>query len=80
MQTMGAFEAKTLFSSLLEQVEQGEEFLITRHGHPVAKLMSVKSHGRKHVHGTIQRLKALSQTNTLDGLDWKALRDEGRRL
>lgn len=80
MKTMGSFEAKTHFSALLEQVERGEEFMITRHGHPVAKLMSVKPHGRKSVHQTILRLKALRQKNTLDGLDWKALRDEGRRL
>ncbi len=80
MQTMGAFEAKTHFSSLLEQVERGEEFLITRHGHPVARLMSVKLPSRLHLHQAIQRIKAFSQTNTLDGLDWKSLRDEGRRL
>jgi prevent-host-death family protein len=79
MQTLGAFEAKTHFSSLLEQVEQGEEFLITRHGHPVAKLISIKSNDRKQVHGAIQRLKIFSQTQTLQGLDWKSLRDEGRR-
>ena len=79
MQTLGAFEAKTHFSSLLEQVEQGEEFLITRHGHPVAKLVSIKSNDRKQVLGAIQRLKIFSQTQTLQGLDWKSLRDEGRR-
>ncbi len=28
MQTMGAFEAKTHFSSLLKQVQHGEEFTI----------------------------------------------------
>lgn len=76
---MGSFEAKTHFSSLLEQVEQGEEFLITRHGHPIAKLTSIKSHERKQVHHAIKRLKALAETQTLQGLDWKALRDEGRR-
>ena len=79
MQTMGAFEAKTHFSALLEQVEQGEEFLITRHGHPVAKLISIKSNGRKQVHNSIQRLRAMSQVNVLGDLDWKSLRDEGRR-
>jgi prevent-host-death family protein len=79
MQTMGAFEAKTHFSALLEQVEQGEEFIITRHGHPIAKLISIKSGGQKEVHHSIQRLRALSQVNTLGDLDWKSLRDEGRR-
>jgi prevent-host-death family protein len=79
MQTMGAFEAKTHFSSLLEQVEQGEEFLITRHGHPIAKLVSIKSHERKQVLHAIKRLKAFADMQTLQGLDWKTLRDEGRR-
>lgn len=76
MQTMGAFEAKTHFSALLEQVAQGEEFLITRHGHPIAKLISIKIGGRKQVHQSIQRLRALSQLNTLGDLDWKSLRLE----
>ena len=79
MQRMGAFEAKTHFSSLLDQVERGEEFIITKHGHPVAKLVSVKSNQRKQVHQAIQRLKTFSESNTLGDLDWKQLRDEGRR-
>lgn len=78
MQTLGAFEAKTHFSSLLEQVVRGEEFVITKHGHPVAKLISIKPHGRHEVQKAIQRLKDFSKTHTLGGLDWKSLRDEGR--
>lgn len=41
MATIGAFEAKTHLSQLLERVEAGEQFTITRHGRPVAKLMPV---------------------------------------
>lgn len=40
--TVGAYEAKTHFSELLEKVEAGEEITITRHGSPVAKLVPVK--------------------------------------
>jgi prevent-host-death family protein len=36
--TVGAFEAKTHFASLLERVAKGEEIVITRHGTPVARL------------------------------------------
>jgi len=79
MQTIGSFEAKTHFSSIIEQVERGEEFLITRHGHPVAKLVSIKCQEYKQTSQAIKRLKILRQTNTLNGLDWKSLRDEGRR-
>ncbi|MDB5819180.1 MAG: prevent-host-death family protein [Rhizobacter sp.] len=35
---VGAFEAKTHLSSLLERVAQGEAFVITRHGRPIARL------------------------------------------
>ena len=37
--TVGAFEAKTKFSELLERVSQGEEITITKHEKPVARLV-----------------------------------------
>jgi prevent-host-death family protein len=40
--TVGAFEAKTKLSELLDRVERGEEVLITRHGKEVAKLVAVE--------------------------------------
>jgi prevent-host-death family protein len=40
--TVGAYEAKTHLSELLERVEAGREITITRHGSPVAKLVPVK--------------------------------------
>ncbi len=36
--TVGAFEAKTKLSELLDRVEHGEEIIITRRGKPVARL------------------------------------------
>ena len=41
METIGAFDAKTHLSSLLERVARGEEFTITRHGVPIATLLPV---------------------------------------
>ena len=38
-QLIGAFEAKTHFSSILEKTEQGEDFIITKRGKPVAKII-----------------------------------------
>lgn len=38
MITVGAFEAKTKFSELLDRVERGEEVVITRHGKVVARM------------------------------------------
>ena len=39
MESIGAFDAKTHLSELLQRVERGEEITITRHGKPVAKLV-----------------------------------------
>ena len=38
MHEVGAFEAKNRLGALLDQVERGEEIVITRRGKPVAKL------------------------------------------
>ena len=40
MRTIGAFEAKTHLSNLLDMVENGEDVVITRHGKPVAELVA----------------------------------------
>ncbi len=41
MRVVGAFDAKTHLSALLESVELGEHITITRRGKPVAKLVPV---------------------------------------
>ena len=40
MQTINIHDAKTHFSKLLEQVQNGEEIIIARAGHPIAKLVA----------------------------------------
>ena len=40
---IGAFEAKTHLSSLLEQVRHGKRFVITKHGKRVAELKPVNA-------------------------------------
>jgi prevent-host-death family protein len=79
MRTVGAFEAKTQLSSLLDVVERGEEVVITRHGKAVARLVPVRIANRERQSKAIERLKALRAGSTLGGLSWKDLRDEGRR-
>ncbi len=43
MKTIGSFSAKTHLSDLLEQVAQGESFLITKRGKPMATLSPVST-------------------------------------
>ncbi len=42
-ETIGVFDAKTHFSSLIERVLRGKSFVITRHGKAVAELRPVES-------------------------------------
>lgn len=76
---VGAFDAKTHLSSLLNKVAQGEEVLITRRGIPVARLVPAQEADRSHVAKAIQRLRSLREGVELRGLSWKELRDQGRR-
>ena len=76
---IGTFEAKTHLSSLLEKVSHGEEVVITKRGKAVARLIPAEQADRSRVNATINKLLALRKEVTLDGADWKELRDEGRR-
>lgn len=76
---VGAFDAKTHLSSLLNKVAQGEEVLITRRGIPVARLVPAQEADRSRVAKAIQRLRSLRHGVQLRGLRWKELRDQGRR-
>lgn len=79
MITVGAFEAKTHLSSLLDRVAAGEHVLITKHGRPVARLIGARDAARQDIDAAITRLKALRAGATLGPEGWKALRDDGRR-
>jgi prevent-host-death family protein len=79
-QTIGLFEAKTHLSELVARAEQGEEVIITRHNKPVAKLVPISAvqpdAGTRGA--AVDALLAGARGRTL-GLDWKLLRDEGRK-
>jgi prevent-host-death family protein len=78
MDTIGAFEAKTHLSSLLDRVEKGEKFIITKHGTPVAQLVPVDRRNAEQVKAVVRRMEELAAGLTLGG-DWKQFRDAGRK-
>ena len=78
--TVGAYEAKTHLSELLEKVEAGEEITITKHGAPVAKLVPVKKEAsREERVAAIERIQKLASGLSLHGLKVKDLISDGRR-
>lgn len=76
---VGAFEAKTHLSALLEKVKNGEEILITKRGKAIARLIPAEQAEKSEVGLIIDELCMLRKQVKLNGLDWKALRDDGRR-
>jgi prevent-host-death family protein len=78
--TVGAYEAKTHLSDLLERVAAGAEITITRHGAPVAKLVPVTKEVRPEERiAAIDRIQKLARGLSLRGLKVKDLIREGRR-
>lgn len=81
MRQVGAFEAKNTLGTLLDQVEQGEEIVITRRGRPVARLVREDGrHDRSAAQAAAARIRARAKTlGGFDWAEWKNFRDEGRR-
>jgi prevent-host-death family protein len=81
METVGSFEAKTHLSQLLERVAKGEEFTITKHGKPVARLVPTQAARPKpDVHGAVEAMKKFRKGRTLEGLSIREMIEEGRRF
>ncbi len=77
--TLGAYEAKSHFSQLLERVEQGEIVTITKHGRPVAKLVPIRREStREERRAAMDRWIQAPDRPTLGGLNLRDLVDEGR--
>ncbi len=84
MREVGAFEAKTHLSTLLEAVEAGEEIMITRRGKPVALLVPVDRVQGPRRAVALDRIAALRQELQAAGAGLTpgsilTARDEGRR-
>ena len=80
MDSVGAFEAKTHLSDLLDRVRQGETITITRHGIPAAMLVPVEEAGPKLTHKeVVEGMRALRKRIKPDSISVRAMINEGRR-
>ncbi|TVQ31375.1 MAG: type II toxin-antitoxin system prevent-host-death family antitoxin [Phycisphaeraceae bacterium] len=77
---IGSYEAKTHLSRLLDDVEKGDAFTITRRGVPVARLTPVEGRDRDRVRKAIARLRAgRPGVGDADSGEIRRMIDEGRR-
>ena len=78
MKEVGAYEAKTRFSSILDAVEKGDRISITRRGRPVALLVPAQEE-KPQPASVIAALRALRKSVTLGDIPLRQLIEEGRR-
>lgn len=78
MKQIGVHAARTQLSRLLDEVERGETITITRHGHPIARVVPVRGQQRS-VKEAIAPVEAFRQGHTLGDITIKELVEEGRR-
>ena len=79
MQTVGAYEAKTHLSKLLERVLKGERITITKHGVPVAVLQPPDLEKKVDTKSVILELRKFRDKNRLNGISIRDMIEEGRR-
>lgn len=78
--TVGAFEAKTHLSELLDQAARGQRFTITKRGKPVAMLVPLEEQPRMTVDEAMAAMDEIRSRVTLgEGLTVRELIEEGRR-
>ena len=79
MKRLGAYEAKTHLSRLLDEVERGQTYAITKHGRPVALLVPAAGGSDLSIAKAITGLRRFRKGRTLEGVSLRELIDEGRR-
>jgi prevent-host-death family protein len=81
MAKIGAFEAKTHLSDLLDRVSRGEKITITRHGVPAAMLIPVAETKTKLTHEEIvDGMRELRKRVKPGKMSVRAMVLEGRRF
>ena len=79
MPEIGVFEAKTHLPRLLQRVQAGERFVITKHSRPVAELIPFQPPDTDKVRSAIAGLKAFQASHSLEGLSVRQLMEERRK-
>jgi len=80
MKAVGAFEAKTHFSQLLDKVAAGETITITRHGEPVAQLIPAKrTRDSQALHELVEEIRRTRKGRSLGRIRIRDLTHEGHK-
>jgi prevent-host-death family protein len=78
MREYGIYEAKTKFSDLIKQVQQGERITITNRGLRVAELVPSVSGAEQRTRAAIKAIKAM-RMGMIDQASFEEMRQQGRK-
>ena len=80
MAEIGAYDAKTHLPQLLERVQKGERFTITKHGRPVAELLPYSGHNAERARRAVARMRSARQGLAKRGVRLKDVLKRGETL
>lgn len=76
---IGSYEARTRLPELLRAVQSGNRYTITLRGKPIADLVPAEGHTRADAAAAVEAMRRfMHAAPAVEGIDLKALRDEGR--
>ena len=80
MSEIGAYQAKTHLPKLLERVQKGERFVITKHGRPIAELAPMASRDVARIRRAIGELRSVRKTLARRGVRMRDVLRSGESL
>lgn len=80
MAEIRAYEAKTHLSALLERVQKGESFTITKHGRPVAELRPYSGQDPERTRRAVAQMRAARQALARRGVSLRRILKRGESL
>ena len=80
MAVIGAYDARTHLPQLLERVQRGERFVITKHGRPVAELVPVAERDPDKVRKLVVSMRSLRASLEKRGVRLSDIRKKGETL
>lgn len=80
MAEIGAYDAKTHLPRLLERVQKGERFTITKHGRPIAELLPYSGHDAERARRALAQVRSLRQALARRGVSLKQILRGGESL
>lgn len=80
MVEIGAYDAKTHLPELLERVQKGERFTITKHGRPVAELLPYSGQDRERARRAVAQMRDARQAFARRGVSLRQILKRGESL